>query len=78
MTKYTQKQLREMVIEGVAVDLTQASAADMQAAKDREDGWIDQIGYASGIYGCNGQLWRGHKTGTLYAITARTTNIYRW
>jgi hypothetical protein len=51
---------------------------DTQAAKDREDGWIDQIGYASGIYGCNGQLWRGHKTGTLYAITASTTNLYRW
>ena len=78
MIKCTQKQLREMVIEGVAVDLTRSSAADMQAAKDAEDGWIDQIGYASGTYGCNGQLWRGHKTGTLYAITAHTTNLYLW
>lgn len=75
MTKYTQKQLREMVRTGIAVDLTSASNADYDALMEKE-GWTRQIGYAAGIYGCNGMLLQGHNTGTLYAITQRTSAIY--
>lgn len=75
MTKYTQKALREMVAEGIAQDITRANLEQADAIKASE-GWLRQIGYAAGLYGCNGQLLQGANTGTLYAITARTTAIY--
>lgn len=41
-----------------------------------KEGYYTQIGYAAGVYGCNGMLLQGHKTNTLYAITSRTTAIF--
>lgn len=35
-----------------------------------------QVGYSSGVYGCNGMLLKGNKTGKLYAITSRTTAVF--
>lgn len=70
MTKYTQKQLREMVKNGVAVDVTNVG----ERGAIPED--YRQIGYATGVYGCNGMLLQGCESGTLYAVTARTTAIY--
>jgi hypothetical protein len=70
MTKYTQKQLREMVKNGVAVDVTNAGGRGAIPENYR------QIGYARGVYGCNGMLLQGCDSGTLYAVTARTTAIY--
>ena len=75
MTKYTQKQLRSMVADGYAQDITNGTNEtrnDLEAA----EGWLTQVGYASGLYGCNGMLLQGHKSGTLYAITGRTSAIY--
>ena len=40
------------------------------------EGYYTQIGYSAGVYGCNGMLLQGHKTGKLYAITARTSAIF--
>lgn len=75
MTKYTQKQLREMVKDGIAENI---SNYNMEMAKElkNKEGWLEQVGYVSGIYGCNGQLLKGHNTGNLYAITSRTQAIY--
>lgn len=75
MRKYTQRELREMVASGKAIDITQADGKTREELLLKEE-YLTQIGYASGIYGCNGQLHEGHKTGTLYAITARTTAIF--
>lgn len=69
MDKYTQKQLKGLVKSGVAIDITNA--------KDRSiiPGYYRQIGYSSGVYGCNGMLLQD-ENGKLYAVTERTTAIY--
>ena len=69
MTKYTQKQLRAMVKDGCAIDVTYANKVTEIPERYR------QIGYAEGIYGCSGKLLMGD-SGQLYAITQRTTAIY--
>ena len=70
MTKYTQKQLKELVKSGAAVDVTNANGRGAIPENYR------QIGYASGVYGCSGMLLQGCESGTLYAVTSRTTAIY--
>lgn len=70
MTRYTQKQLKDMVKQGVATDVTNAN--DRGAIP--ED--YRQIGYATSIYGCGGMLLQGCETGKLYAVTGRTSAIY--
>lgn len=69
MEKYTQRELRRLVKIGVAIDVTNASSSTAIPERYR------QIGYAKGIYGCNGMLLQG-ESGQLYAVTARTTAIY--
>lgn len=76
MEKYTQKQLRNLVKAGAAVDLTNKATAEDRREVLAVEGWLDQVGYAAGVYGCNGQLFKGHNTGKLYAITSRTMAIY--
>ena len=70
MTKYTQKQLKELVKSGVAVDVTNAGGRGAIPENYR------QIGNSRGVYGCNGMILQGCESGTLYAVTARTTAIY--
>lgn len=75
MTKYTQKQLRAMVADGIAEDITRADN-EKRRELEKAEGWLRQIGYASGVYGCNGMLLQGRNSGTLYAITSRTNAIF--
>lgn len=75
MKKYTQKELKNLVALGVAEDITHGNN-DTRRELEEKEGFYTQIGYSAGVYGCNGMLLKGHKTGTLYAITARTTAIY--
>ena len=70
MEKYTQKQLRALVESGAAIDVT--SAREQSAIPES----YTQIGYASGIYGCSGMLFKGRVTNKLYAVTSGTTAIY--
>ena len=70
MQKYTQKQLRALVESGAAIDVTNA-----REQNDIPESYV-QIGYASGIYGCSGMLFKGRTTNKLYAVTSRTTAIY--
>lgn len=74
MKKYTQKELKNLVALGVAEDITHGDN-DTRRELEEKEGFYTQIGYSAGVYGCNGMLLKGHKTGTLYAITARTTAI---
>lgn len=69
MEKYTQKQLRGLVASAAAKDVTYA--------KNRSEigESYTQIGYACGLYGCNGMLLQG-ESGQLYAVTSRTSAIY--
>ena len=75
MKKYTQKELKNMVNLGLAEDVTKGDNATRERI-EAEEGCYTQIGYSAGIYGCNGKLLKGNKTGKLYAVTSRTTAIY--
>lgn len=75
MMRVTQRQLREMVKAGIAKDITNGDN-ETRREIEKEEGYYVQIGYSSGVYGCNGMLLQGKKTGTLYAITKRTQAIY--
>lgn len=70
MEKYTQKQLRALVRDGIAIDVTHAE--DRNAIPEH----YRQIGYANGVYGLNGMLFQGINTGSLYAVTSRTSAIF--
>lgn len=70
MERYTQRQLKDLVKTGAAKDVTHAH----DRAEIPEN--YRQIGYAAGVYGCNGMLLQGMETGQLYAVTDRTTAIY--
>ena len=69
MERYTIKQLKSLVSNGVAIDVTHSSKKS-----DIPENY-SQVGYASGLYGCNGMLLKG-ESGQLYAVTGRTTAIY--
>ena len=70
MKKYTQKELKNLVNLGLAVDVTRAG--EREAIPEN----YTQIGYSAGVYGCNGMLLKGLETGQLYAVTGRTTAIF--
>lgn len=74
MTKYTQKQLRDMAANKIAIDLTSATNKDYD--KIIAEGGYTQIGYAQGVYGCNGKLLKGLKNNKLYVITKRTNAVF--
>lgn len=75
MTRFTQKQLKEMIKNGIAEDISRGTD-ETRSEIEVIEGWLSQVGYASGVYGCNGMLLKGHNTGKLYAITSRTSAIY--
>lgn len=75
MEKYTQKQLKELVKNGIAKDITYADNEEYEKIRDIEGNLIT-IGYSHGVYGTNGLLIKGYKTKQLYAITARSTAIF--
>lgn len=75
MTKYTQRQLKEMVKDGLAEDITYGNN-DTRRQIEETEGYYTQVGYSSGVYGCNGMLLKGNKTGKLYAVTSRTTAVF--
>ena len=75
MKRYTQKELKNLVSLGVAEDITRGDN-DTRIAIEAAEGYYTQIGYSAGVYGCNGMLLKGHKTGKLYAVTSRTSAIY--
>ena len=69
MQKFTQKQLKELVKSGAAVDVTRAGDRNMIPEP------YSRIGFVSGVYGCSGLLLKGDKTGKLYAVTARSSAV---
>lgn len=75
MRKYTQRELKTLVRTGAAVDITSHGTAEYKALIEKEKD-LDKLGYSSGMYGINGGLLQGQETGTLYAITARSTALF--
>lgn len=74
MQRYTKKELRHLVDLGVAENL---DGTDNEYRKkiEAENGYLTQIGYAAGVYGCSGGLLRA-QNGKLFAITCRCQAIY--
>lgn len=69
MKKYTLREIKRFVSLGVAQDITAASRPAIHEL-------FEKIGYSAGIYGINGGLLRGQSSGTIYAITARNSNLF--
>ena len=76
MVEFTQKQLRELVKEKVAIDITDHGDKEYEETMATEDGKLRRIGYSHGAYGLSGLLMKGEKTGKIYAITSRSTAIF--
>lgn len=71
MRKYTQKQLRELVILGCAEDYTNKPSEYIYTLRR-----LEKVGYSSGVYGINGGLVQDTETGALYAIIGRCSNLF--
>lgn len=69
MKKYTLREIKRFVSLGLAQDIT---TANCPAIKEP----FEKIGVSRGIYGINGGLLRGQSSGTIYAITARNSNLF--
>lgn len=69
MKQFTQKEIKSYVQLGLAVDITTAHSPDEIPER------YDKVGYSRGVNGGNGLLLRG-ESGTLYAVTARTTALF--
>ena len=73
MKKYSQNFLKEMAKEGIATDITNLSFEDSKKFRKEHD--YTQIGYSSGVHGCNGALLKDLKTGEKFVITARNSTL---
>ena len=73
--KVARKVIREYVKYGDAKDITNISLDDSKKLIS-DEGWLDTELYSMGVYGCNGILFRGHKTGNRYAITNRAQSLF--
>ena len=72
MRKYTQKEIKKLVLLGLAEDLTQASHEELKSKIKH----CEKVGYSSGIYGINGGIIQDAQNGNIYAITARNSNLF--
>ena len=70
MRKFKLSEIKSIARWKYAVDITNASSRDAIP----ED--YEQVGYSAGVYGLNGALLQGKETGTMYAITARSTALF--
>lgn len=67
MYKTTQKHIKELITNGTAKDVT--TVKDLPSC-------YNKMAYSTGTYGLNGGVYED-ESGNLYAITARTTNLFR-
>ena len=56
-------------------DVTRFSSDDIKALKKSEE-YFSIVAYSVGIYGVTGCVLQGHKTGKLYKITSRNSNLF--
>ena len=71
MTKLTQRKIREMIRNGAAEDCTNAPS---ELAYELNH--LNKVAYSAGVYGINGGVAHDPKTGKLYAIVGRCTNLF--
>ena len=73
MKKYTLKQIKNFIAEGIAEDITNYSFEAVNTL--RKENRLEKIGYSSGVYGINGGLLQDTESGKLYAIDARNATL---
>lgn len=71
MIKTTLKEIKQTLAD----DITYATQQQINEIKHNED-YLREIAGAFGVYGCNGLLLQGAKTGKFYKITSRTSAIF--
>lgn len=67
---YTKKQLKQLVSDGKAVDLTNATTAEVNSLRP-----FDHIGTCRATIGATGGLWKSNKNGKYYVLLARCANL---
>ena len=77
MIRTTLKELRNLIKlnNEMVVDATYFTMPDYEKAL-KEEGFFREVAYASGVYGCNGVLLIGNKTGRRYVIAGRTSALW--
>ena len=73
--KTTLRDIKELVKYEKAVDVTNFNMDDYKTLKESE-GYFTEIAHSIGTYGVTGRVVQGSYTGTLYAVTRRTSAIY--
>ena len=70
MIKTTLKTIKNMIKNGIAIDITTLSNEECKNIQVEEKLYV-----STGIYGINGGAFRG-KDGNTYAITSRSSNLF--
>lgn len=73
MFRTTQRELRSMIANGIAIDAThmpQDEAYEI-ARKPRT-----RLAYSQGVYGCNGLCFKVDESEKLYVIIGRCSNLW--
>lgn len=71
----TLRKLKAMKELNIAIDITDYNLDKCNELRQKEEG-LELLEIATGIYGVNGKLLKGHKSGEYYIITRRTLAIY--
>ena len=73
LRKMTQKQIKDYVRDGVAIDITNYGFDEMDQFLREHN--LEKIAVSRGTYGINGGLLQDRNTGEMYAITARNSAL---
>ena len=73
MRKYTQTQIKNLVRDGFAGDITRKSFNELNELRKACN--LEKVGYSVGVYGINAGLLQDRTTGKYYAITARCSAL---
>ena len=68
--KVTQKEIKRLVQIGAAIDVTNVEVPDPK-------GYFEKLMWSKGAYGANGVVVKDTGDGTLYAVTSRSSNLFR-
>ena len=73
MFRTTQRALRSMVADGIAIDATHMPQDDVYELA-RESRTL--IACSHGVYGCNGICFKSDETGQMFVVVGRCTNLF--
>ncbi len=69
------KDIRTMIINGRADDITNYTHDEFKELYKEESG-LETLDVTMGVYGRNGALLQGNKSGKLYGITKRNALVF--